>query len=150
LNWAVALDDRTDAHLVLDGKPVKYRWRERISNAEVMGGARYVRNSVHHQWNDAVVLRPSAVLPRKLPFPLSEWVWRPTDQLPAPPPDKPPHPESERFYCEQMAGRSVRLYVDVLGGVFLTFQHLLEPYTIRDVPSPVDDYPLPEDEVLPD
>ena len=146
LNWAVVLDDRTDAHLVLDGKPVKYRWRERIPNAEVMGGIRYVRNSVHHQWSDAVVLRPGAMLPRKLPFPPSEWVWRPADQLPPPPPDKKPHAESEKFYREQMEGRPVRLYLDVLGGVFLTLQHLLEPYTIRDVPSPVDDYQLPEDE----
>lgn len=152
LNWAVALDDRTDAHLVLDGKPVKYRWHERIPNAEVMGGVRYVRNSVHHQWSDAVVLRPSAMLPWKLPFPLNEWVWRPANQLPLPPPDKKPHPESEKFYREQMEGRPVRLYLDVLGGVFLTLQHLLEPYTVRGVPSSVDDYPFPEDEagVLPD
>lgn len=45
-----------------------------------------------------------------------------------------------------MEGRPVRLYLDVLGGVFLTLQHLLEPYTIRDVPSPVDDYAVLEDE----
>jgi len=98
------------------------------------------------------VLRPGAMLPRRLPFPLSEWVWRSADELPPPPPDKKPHPESEKFYREQMEGRPVRLYLDVLGGVFLTLQHLLEPYTIRDVPSPVDGYPFPEDEagVLPD
>jgi hypothetical protein len=114
-----------------------------------MGGVRFVRNSVHHQWSDAVVLRSGT---RKLAFPLSEWVWRPADQLPPHPPDKKPHPEAEKFYREQMEGRPVRLYLDVLGGVFLTLQHLLEPSTIRDVSSPVDDYPFHEDEagVLPD
>ena len=76
LNRAVVLDNRTVAHLVLDGKTVKYRWRERIPNAEVMGGIRYVRNSVQHQWSDAVVLRPGTMLPRKLSLPLGEWVWR--------------------------------------------------------------------------
>ena len=95
---------------------------------------------------DEVVLRPGAMLPRKLPFPLSEWVWRPADQLPPRPPGKKPHLESEKFYREEMEGRPLRLYLDVLGGVFLTLQHLLEPYTIRDVPSPVDDYSFPEDE----
>ena len=57
-----------------------------------------------------------------------------------------PHPASEKFYREQMEDRPVRLYLDVLGGVFLTLQHLLEPYTIRDAGSPLDNYPFPEEE----
>lgn len=61
LNWAVALDQRTAAHFVPDGKPAGYAWPSRIGyGAEIMPGVRFVRNSVHHQWSDALQLRGGA------------------------------------------------------------------------------------------
>jgi hypothetical protein len=163
LNWAHALDERIAAHWVPDGpgKPVRWGWRERIPNAEIMAGVRYARNSVHHDWSDAVVLRDGGVS-FPLTFPLSfssglsgssrgwEWVWRDAEELPRP--GKEPHADSERIYREQMRGRSVKATLDVLGGVFLTLQRLLEPHTIRNVPWPDDEYPFPfvEQGIVPD
>lgn len=57
-----------------------------------------------------------------------EWVWRNADELP--PPSKKPHADSERIYPEQLQGRDVKMTLDVLGGVFLTLQRMLEPNTI--------------------
>ena len=121
LNWACALDDRTAAHFAPEGKPLGFGWRKRIANAEVMGGVRYARNSVHHQWSDAMLLSGSESVFR-------EWVWRPADDLP--PPDKRPNSDGERFYRQQIEGHSVAGSLNVLGGVFLTLQHMLEPHTI--------------------
>jgi hypothetical protein len=130
LNWAVALDDRTAAHFVPDGKHVGYRWRERIPNAEFMGGVRFARNSVHHQWSDALQLDVGArQYPRSYPLSYFEWTWRPAAELPTP--DRPPRAEDKRIYEEHMEGRAARIILDVLAGVFYTLQHLLELHTIR-------------------
>lgn len=56
LNWAVALDDRAAKHWTPEGKPLGFAWRERVRDAETMQGVRFVRNSVHHQWSDALEL----------------------------------------------------------------------------------------------
>lgn len=133
LNWAVALDDRTAAHFVPDGKPIGFGWRGRIPYGEIMAGVRFARNSVHHQWSDALELRGGAHLPLTFAVTFSEWTWRSADQLPAP--DKQPHPEGERSYREEMEGRPARVSLDVLGGVFLTLKELLEPYTIPRAPE---------------
>jgi hypothetical protein len=147
LNWAVALDDRTAAHFVPDGKPVGYRWRKRIPNAEFMGGVRFARNSVHHQWSDALRLDAGGrQYPRSYPLAYFEWVWRRADELPNP--DKEPRTEDKQIYLDHMEGRAARIVLDVLGGVFYTLQHLLEPHTIqRAAPGEVpafDEYIDPE------
>jgi hypothetical protein len=50
LNWAVALDERVGTHWLPDGKPLGWKWRQRLGHgAEIMGGVRFARNSVHHQ-----------------------------------------------------------------------------------------------------
>src|SRR5437588_867267 len=87
LNWAVALDSRTAAHFVPDGTHIGYGWRTRIPNSEVMGGVRHVRNSIHHQWSDAVRLAPGFQEPITDPLRGEEWVWRAADDLPPPPPN---------------------------------------------------------------
>lgn len=70
LNWAHALDERVATHWVPDGKTAGVRWRDRIANAEIMAGVRLARNSLHHDWSEAVVLRDrGAAFP--LSFPLS-------------------------------------------------------------------------------
>ena len=107
LNWAHALDERVATHWVPNGKTVGFGWRDRIPNAEIMAGVRFARNSLHHDWSEAVVLRDGGVS-FPLSFPLSltsgledssrawEWLWRNADELP--PPSKKPHAESARIY----------------------------------------------------
>lgn len=132
LNWAVALDQRTAAHFVPEGKPAGYAWPSRIGyGAEIMPGVRFVRNSVHHQWSDALQLRGGA-------FP--EWVWRTASELP--PLDKNlgakarvVYDESKRVYREYMEGRPARAELEALGGAFLFLKELLEPFTIPRAPE---------------
>jgi hypothetical protein len=127
LNWAVALDQRTAAHFVPDGKPAGYSWPTRIGyGALVMPGVRFVRNSVHHQWSDALELRGGA-------FP--EWVWRTAEDLPAldiklNAKNRRIYEENKQIYREHMEGRKARTALDALGGAFLFLKDLLEPFTI--------------------
>jgi hypothetical protein len=139
LNWAVAIDQRIREHW-LPG-PGRQRagwdWPNRLGyGAEIIDGVRFVRNSVHHQWSDAMLLHRA---PGQLAE-FSEWVWRPADDLPQP--DRKPHPEPERAYRELMEGRPVKLCLDIVGGAFRTLQRLLEPHTIRRGWSP-EDLPFP-------
>lgn len=136
LNWAVALDDRTAKHFAPEGKPLGRGWRKRIPNAEIMAGVRLVRNSVHHQWSDALRLATrGAHVPSRPSVGLFEWVWRPVDELPKPPRKKRPTPAAVQRYREHMEGQPARMCLDVLDGVFFTLQRLLEPHTIRKEPS---------------
>jgi hypothetical protein len=102
---------------------------------------RFARNGIHHDWSDAIVL-DGLQLPTVLPRAFPEWVWRPADELPEP--DKKAYPEAEGVYRQHMEGRSVRGCLDLLGGVFLTIQHLQEPHTIRNAAQL--DAPLQYDE----
>ena len=150
LNWATALDERVRAHWTPDGTPVGYDWRKRILHADLMDGVSFVRNSVHHDWSEAVVLRDHGVT-FPLSFPMSftsgtgkpwQWYWRDADELP--PPSKKQRADSEQVYRDQMQGREVQHLLDVLGGVFFTLKELLEPHTIprgdrSDVPLAYDD-----------
>lgn len=132
LNWAVALDQRTVAHFAPDGKSVGYDWPARIGHgAIVMPGVRFVRNSVHHQWSDALQLRGGA-------FP--EWAWRTADELP--PLDiklsakrQLIYDENKRTYRDHMEGRPARVALDALGGGFLFLKRLSEPFTIPRAPG---------------
>jgi hypothetical protein len=134
LNWAYALDDRTAKHFAPEGKPLGLQWRTRIPEADIMGGVRFARNSVHHQWSDALRLDTDGrQYPKAYPLVYFEWVWRSADELPES--DKPLHPDAERCYRDRMEGRAARVCLDVLGGVFLTLQRLLEPNTIVREPA---------------
>ena len=110
-----------------------------------MGGVRFARNSVHHQWSDAMRLNDrTRSYPRTYPLVYFEWrVWVPGDALPKP--GKTPRPNHERIYREQMEGRPVRICLDVLNGAFYTLQRLLEPHTILKQ-SRATDYPFPAPE----
>jgi hypothetical protein len=66
LNWAVALDERAGTHWLPDGKPLGWKWRQRLGHgAEIMGGVRFARNSVHHQWSDALQLAGGRMYPKR-------------------------------------------------------------------------------------
>jgi hypothetical protein len=60
LNWAVALDERTAAHWAPEGTPLGWHWRERFASGPLIQAVSYARNSVHHQWSDALVWTPPA------------------------------------------------------------------------------------------
>jgi hypothetical protein len=79
-------------------------------------------------------------------FPLVsfEWVWRPANDLPRP--SKKQHPDSERFYKDQMQGKPVRHSLHALREVFRTLHVLLEPYTFKGDEDPADHHPYPEGE----
>jgi hypothetical protein len=150
LNWAQALDERVRAHWVPNGKPAGFSWRNRILHGDLMGGVSFVRNSVHHDWSEAVVLRDHGVS-FPLTFPMSftsgtgkpwQWYWRDADELPVP--SKKQFADNELVYRTQMQGREVKHVLDVLGGVFFTLKELLEPHTIprgdwSDVPLSYDE-----------
>jgi hypothetical protein len=149
LNWAVALDERIGTHWLPDGEPLGWKWRQRLGyGADIMGGVRFARNSVHHQWSDALRLDAGrSSLPSSFPVPFHEWIWRPADELPEP--DQKPHPDNERIYRQQMEGRPVRVCLDVLNGAFFTLGRLLEPHTIRSGWDPADlPFPAPEPPAL--
>lgn len=90
LNWAHAVDDLIALTWSPRGKVEGYAWRSDPALgggkalASVMDGLRYVRNRVHHQWADALVMRPGATLPVRLPTALITWAWRPLEELPKP------------------------------------------------------------------
>ena len=85
LNWAVTIDDAAGTHSVPAGEPLKEGWRERIRGAGVMGGVRFARNRVHHQWAEAVVMDEGGRrYPRRYPLRYHEFPWRPIAELPRP------------------------------------------------------------------
>lgn len=122
LNWAVALDERIGKHWVPCGESLGREWRGRLSRgAEIMDGVRFARNRVHHQWSDAMVAEDGS----RGEF--VDWVWRSATELPKFRPDV----NGEAVYRDHMQGRPVKLCLDVLDGVFLTLQFLLEPHRAR-------------------
>lgn len=123
LNWAAAVDDRTDQDLLLWKKRDEYAWRTRVHGAEIMGGIRFIQNSVHHDWSDAVQIdETGSSFPVTFPVMFFEWVWRPAEDLPSP--GQTQHPEAERLYREEMQGRPVRHSLHTLRQVF--------PHAARD------------------
>lgn len=69
LNWAVVVDNRL--------ADVRGRgWASVYGKQDLIAGFRYARNSVHHDWADALELMEGAVLPTPVPFGLFEWLWR--------------------------------------------------------------------------
>lgn len=82
LNWAVALEDWVRDHWVPGGKPLNWKWRELVPDAEVMAGVRCAGNRVHHQWADALHLDESGRrYPRDYPLAYYEWTWRSIAEL---------------------------------------------------------------------
>jgi hypothetical protein len=87
LNWAAAfLDPKAEARI-----PHLY---PRLNVDDTVQGLRYVRNSLHHQWAEALDPR-DVIFPRPLvvtgrgtsgpmgPIPVLDWFWKPLDDLPS-------------------------------------------------------------------
>lgn len=136
LNWAVALDQRVGERWCLKGKPLGRAWRDRVPGAQVMSGIQYVRNSVHHQWSDALELTEGRGYPRAYTMVYFEWRWRPAGALPLP---EEQHQnkgwkEGKEFYEEHLQGEMARLTVQQLANVFNHLRKLMEP-SLRPEPS---------------
>lgn len=122
LNWAVVLDDRTGALWAPHGEVLGWRWREEIDGAAMLGGVRFARNSMHHDWSE--VLELSTVASDTSAAPFEEWTWRPVTRLPA---RGKKDPDAEAAYAEQLAGRMVRSTLVGLASGFGLLRSLLEP-----------------------
>jgi hypothetical protein len=133
LNWAVALDERVAAHWAPEGEPLGWRWRDRFANAALMRAVRFARNTVHHQWGDALVsrelsqvdfdLRPDAFGFARPTAESLAWVWRPLEDLrPLQRVDRAGGDE----YRLCLAERPAALTLHDLQGVFWKLWHFLE------------------------
>jgi hypothetical protein len=136
LNWAVALDDRAGEHWAPEGKTLGFGWRDRAQGAYRMRAVRFARNSVHHQWSDALRLHeiPRA-LPMSLPARCFEWRWRPLSELPVRPTkkgarEKARQAEDEAEYQEKLEDKPVDKTLQELGQAFYMLRILLEPGSI--------------------
>ena len=134
LNWAVALDERTGKHWTPEGKPLGWDWREKISDAGIMRGVRFIRNSVHHDWSDALELHQGGVVPPLMPpVVFFEWCWRAADDLPEP--DKEDR-HGEKVYRELVEGAPARHTLDALGRVFYFLRQVIEPTSLSRATVP--------------
>jgi len=130
LDWAVALDERARKRWYPEGEPLGWAWRDRVPGAQVMSGIQYVRNSVHHQWSDALELNEGRFgFPLTFPMVFFEWRWRPASDLPLP---EKRHQnkgwkEGKEFYEARLQGEMARLTVGQLANVFNHLRKLMEP-----------------------
>lgn len=124
LNWAVVLDDRRRRHWAPEGKPLDWKWRDRVAGAEVMSGVRWVRNSVHHQWSDALAVVDGVGDPVRDPITSFQWAWRPAADLPEP--EQPDRHDNLAAYTRVLEGRPARVTLTTLGAAFELLWELLE------------------------
>jgi hypothetical protein len=129
LNWAVALEDRVRKHWVPEGERLDWEWRGRVPGGELMGGVRFARNSVHHDWSDALEPPIGLTFPMTFPATFADWQWRPADDLPIP--EKEPRGDERSVYREFMEGRPARATIDSLSDVFRFLREVLEPHSLR-------------------
>jgi hypothetical protein len=136
LNWTVALDDRAGEHFAPEGKVLGFGWRERVRGADLMRAVRFARNSVHHQWSDALELDESGrAYPKTFPVVFFEWRWSALAKLPARPVVKSEKAiarqvEEEAAYQQKLEGKPARITMHDLGEAFYFLRMVLEPGSI--------------------
>jgi hypothetical protein len=134
LNWAVSLDERAGKHWTPAGEPLGWAWRDKVRDAKIMRGVRFVRNSVHHDWTDALELdEHGATFPMTFPVVFFEWRWRPVSELPEV--DR-KDTKGEAVYRESIEGQPARLTLEAIGNVFWFLRQVLEPSSLRRTPTP--------------
>jgi len=135
LDWAVSLDERAAKHWTPAGESLGWAWRDKVRGAEVMRGVRFVRNSVHHDWTDALELdeEHGRTFPMTFPVVFFEWRWRPASELPEA--DR-KDANGEEVYRESLEGQPARLTLEAIGQVFWFLRQVLEPSSLRRTPSP--------------
>ena len=136
LNWAHAIDDLIALTWSPRGKVQGYDWRRDPALgggetlARVMDGLRYVRNRVHHQWADALIVQDGARLPFTIPRVLITWVWRPAGELPSAPKGH-AHDGGRAAYEEALAGDAVEVALATMSETFEFVGSLLDPPIAR-------------------
>jgi hypothetical protein len=126
LNWAVALDDRARKRWCPEGAPLGWAWRDRVRGAEILRGVQYARNSIHHQWSDALELDETGLgLPTTLPAEFFEWRWRTASDLPLPE-DRKEDAAGRAVYEAHLQGEMARLTLQQLANVFNHLRKLME------------------------
>lgn len=123
LNWSVAIDDRIQSHWAPEGRVIGREWRSRVQGAEILKAIRWARNSVHHDWADALRLEAGGFqFPMTFPLRFSEWVWKAADLLPD---------DGGRFgkseYEHELSGRPARIAISELRDVFSRVTMFLDP-----------------------
>jgi hypothetical protein len=136
LNWAVSLDERAGEHWAPEGEVLGFGWRERVRGAHLMQAVRFVRNSIHHQWSDALELDESGrAFPKTFPVVFFEWRWRALSDLPPGRVQKsekikPRQAAEEAAYQETLEGKPARTTLHDLGEAFYFLRQVLEPGSI--------------------
>jgi hypothetical protein len=123
LSWAASIDLRIGDLWVPDGERPRENWPSRAPGAEAVVGLRFARNTVHHDWADALRLDTDGRrYPRRYPLRYFEWVWRDIDDLPA------EHRKKGRdVYCALLASQPAEFTLHILGEAFDFVAGLLEP-----------------------
>jgi hypothetical protein len=107
-----------------------------LSDANLAYGVRFARNSIHHQWSDALRIDQGARFPIRFPTAFCEWVWRPASELPPPAEGRKRDEKDEAVYRAQLEGYAVRHTLEELGTIFEKLRGWLEPWLLRRQPEP--------------
>lgn len=102
---------------------------------DLLNGARYARNLVHHHWADALSPENAATLPATLSLTLSfsRWAWRNADELPVPRrARKPDAIENRAAYQRRLAGERAADTLRELRDAFADVGTFLDPPGWRD------------------
>jgi hypothetical protein len=137
LNWATALDEVIGEVWRPEGVKENRLWRARTSGAEVLDGIRFVRNRVHHQWADALVVQTLGLSsPLQSPLRGAIWGWAAVKDLPRP--DKRPDEHGRTVYADLMAGRRAEEALLALREAFRWVGKLLEPPSLTRPRQPAE------------
>lgn len=139
LDWAHAVDDLIALTWSPRGKVQGYAWRRDPALgggdglADIMGGLRYVRNRVHHQCANALVVDGGLSFPVSLPATFSAFIWRPACDLP--PPNEGREAPGRTAYAKALAGRRAEDALEEMRRTFTFIGQLLDPpITVRTPP----------------
>ena len=114
LSWAASLDFRIAELRAPEGELLGEDWHMQFGGAEAVPGLRWARNTVHHDWANALRLDSKGrCYPRRYPLRYFEWVWRNTNELP---PNTRCH--GLDIYLALLAGRPAEFTLQVLLEVF--------------------------------
>ena len=123
LSWAASLDFRIGELWAPDGQPFGEDWYMRPGGADVVPGLRWARNTVHHDWANALRLDTGGRrYPRHYPLRYFEWVWRDTAELP---PNS--RTKGKNDYAKLMAGQPAEVTLQLLGKIFDLVADCVEP-----------------------
>ncbi len=91
----------------------------KLSKNPLLKAIKYVRNHVHHQWADALILSTKGMaLPAELPVAFHEWLWKSADNLPQGRID----PKGKRLYKDLLENKPARYALQEVYTLFETIK----------------------------